>query len=157
MFPAVAIAREIRSRRPLAEVLFVGTRRGMEARVAPREGFPIEFVSASGFVGTSWRAKTGAILSLIRGFFQARSLLRRHRVLAVLGVGGYASLPVVLAAKFSRIPSMIQEQNSVPGVANRIAARFAGRGRCRLRIGRCAVRRARRLDRQSRPFRNSSP
>lgn len=125
VFPAVAIAREIRSRRPLAEVLFVGTRRGLEARVAPREGFPIEFVSASGFVGASWRAKTGSIFSLIRGFFQARSVLRRHRVLAVLGVGGYASLPVVLAAKFSRIPSMIQEQNSVPGVANLIAARFA--------------------------------
>ncbi len=125
VFPAVAIAREIRRRRPLAEVLFVGTPRGMEARVAPREGFPIEFVSASGFVGTGWRSKMGALLSLVRGFFQARSLLRRRRVRAVLGVGGYASLPVVLAARFSGIPAMIQEQNSVPGVANRIAGRFA--------------------------------
>jgi len=125
VFPALAIAREIRKRRPGAEVLFVGTRRGLEASIAPREGFPIEFVAASGFVGTSLRAKLGAVVSLLAGFVQARSLLRRHRARAVLGVGGYASLPAVLAARFSGIPSMIQEQNSVPGVANRIAGRFA--------------------------------
>lgn len=125
VFPAVAIAREIRRRRPDAEVLFVGTERGLEARVAPREGFPIEFVSASGFVGTGWRTKFASVLALFAGLFQARSVLRRHRARAVLGVGGYASLPVVLAAKLSGIPSMIQEQNSVPGVANRIAGRFA--------------------------------
>jgi UDP-N-acetylglucosamine--N-acetylmuramyl-(pentapeptide) pyrophosphoryl-undecaprenol N-acetylglucosamine transferase len=125
VFPAVAIAREIRLRRPGTEVLFVGTRRGLEAEVAPREGFPIEFVSASGFVGKSGRAKISALLTLFRGLFQARSVLRRHRVRAVLGVGGYASLPVVLAARLSGIPAMIQEQNSVPGVANRIAGRLA--------------------------------
>ena len=125
VFPAVAVAREIRRRLPSADVLFVGTPRGLEARVAPREGFPVEFVSASGFVGTSARAKVSAVLSLVRGVFQARALLRRRRVRAVLGVGGYASLPVVLAARLSGIPAMIQEQNSVPGVANRIAGRFA--------------------------------
>ncbi|MGH9441177.1 MAG: undecaprenyldiphospho-muramoylpentapeptide beta-N-acetylglucosaminyltransferase [Thermoanaerobaculia bacterium] len=125
VFPAVAVAREIRRRRPEARVLFVGTARGLEARAAPREGFPVEFVSSSGFVGTSIRSKAAAIVSLLRGFFQARSLLRRHRVRAVLGVGGYASLPVVLAARSRGVPAMIQEQNSVPGVANRLAGRFA--------------------------------
>ena len=125
VFPAIAIAREIRRRRPESEVLFLGTRRGLESRAAPREGFPIEFVSASGFVGTGWGAKLSSIRDLFAGTFQARNALRRHRARAVLGVGGYASLPVVLAAKLSGVPAMIQEQNSVPGVANRIAGRFA--------------------------------
>ena len=125
VFPAIAIAREIRRRRPGVEVLFIGTRRGLEARAVPREGFPIEFVSASGFVGTGWTSKVQSIFSLVAGTSQARSALLRHRARAVLGVGGYASLPVVLAAKLSGVPSMIQEQNSVPGVANRIAGRFA--------------------------------
>ncbi len=125
VFPAVAIAREIRRRRPGVEVVFIGTLRGLEAVVAPREGFPIEFVSASGFVGTGWKSKVSSIRSLLVGVFQARALLRRHRARGVLGVGGYASLPVVLAARLSGIPTMIQEQNSVPGLANRIAGRFA--------------------------------
>ena len=125
VFPAVAIARAIRRRRPASRVLFVGTERGLEAVIAPREGFPIEFISASGFVGRGWGAKARAIADLARGIAQSRRILARERVAAVVGVGGYASLPVLAAARMTGVPAVVQEQNSIPGVANRIGARLA--------------------------------
>jgi UDP-N-acetylglucosamine--N-acetylmuramyl-(pentapeptide) pyrophosphoryl-undecaprenol N-acetylglucosamine transferase len=124
VFPAVAVARELAGR-PGCRVVFVGTRRGLEASVAPREGFPIEFIPASGFVGKPWSAKAAAVASLAAGVVVSRRILRRCGARAVLGVGGYASLPVLLAARLSGVPSVIHEQNSVPGVANRIANRIA--------------------------------
>lgn len=125
VFPAVAIARAILRRRPGARVLFVGTARGIEAVIAPREGFSIEFIAASGFVGRGWGPKARSIADLARGVLQSRRLLTREKAAAVVGVGGYASLPVLAAARLAGVPSIIQEQNSVPGVANRIGARLA--------------------------------
>lgn len=125
VYPAIAVARELRRRDPGVRVVFAGTRRGLEAQAAPREGIPVEFLSASGFVGKNVLAKLRACAGLARGFFEALSLLRRHRARAVLGVGGYASLPVLLAARFRGVPAMIQEQNSVPGLANRIGSRLS--------------------------------
>lgn len=125
VYPAIAVARELRRRDPGVRVVFAGTRRGLEAQAAPREGFPVEFLATSGFVGKDWRAKLRAFAGLAVGFFQAVSLLRRNRARAVLGVGGYASLPVLLAARISGVPAMIQEQNSVPGLANRIGSRLS--------------------------------
>ena len=143
VFPAIAIAREIRRRRPEARVLFVGTRRGFEAVIAPKEGFPIEFIAASGFVGRGAGAKVRALSDLVRGIAQSRRILRRERAAAVLGVGGYASLPVLAAARMAGVPAMIQEQNSVPGIANRLGARVARataagfEAACRRLPGRC--------------------
>jgi UDP-N-acetylglucosamine--N-acetylmuramyl-(pentapeptide) pyrophosphoryl-undecaprenol N-acetylglucosamine transferase len=125
VFPAVAIARAIVRRRPTARVLFIGTARGIEAVIAPREGFPIEFITASGFVGRGFRAKARSIRDLALGIFQSRRILARERAAAVVGVGGYASLPVLAAARWSGVPSIIQEQNSIPGLANRVGARLA--------------------------------
>jgi len=125
VFPAIAIARAIRRRRPASRVLFVGTEKGFEAVIAPQEGFPIEFIAASGFVGRGWGAKARAIFDLARGISQSRRILARERVVAVVGVGGYASLPVIAAARMSGVPAVVQEQNSIPGVANRIGARLA--------------------------------
>jgi UDP-N-acetylglucosamine--N-acetylmuramyl-(pentapeptide) pyrophosphoryl-undecaprenol N-acetylglucosamine transferase len=125
VFPAVAIARAIMRRRPGARVLFIGTARGFEAMIAPREGFPIEFIAASGFVGRGAGAKIGSIRDLARGIFQSRRILARERAAAVVGVGGYASLPTLAAARWSGVPSIVQEQNSIPGLANRLGARLA--------------------------------
>lgn len=127
VFPAVAIAREILRQRPSARVLFMGTRKGLEAMIIPREGFPIEFIPASGFAGKNWGAKTVAVGALACGVAASWRRLRRIAPRAVLGVGGYASLPVLLAGRLLAIPTMIEEQNSVPGIANRIAARAARR------------------------------
>lgn len=127
IFPGIALAREIRLRRPEAEILFVGSRHGLEGRLVPEAGFALELVRVSGFAGKRMSAKMAAILDLPAGFLQARALLSRHRALAVAGVGGYVSVPVVAAARSLGIPTLIHESNALPGVANRLLNRFATR------------------------------
>jgi UDP-N-acetylglucosamine--N-acetylmuramyl-(pentapeptide) pyrophosphoryl-undecaprenol N-acetylglucosamine transferase len=124
VFPAIAIAREL-GRRGLGPIVFVGTHRGIEADLVPKEGFDLEFLSASGFVGKSTARKIAAIGAFARSLVQARRLLARRSARVVLGVGGYASTPVILAARSLGIPAVVQEQNAIPGIANRISSRFA--------------------------------
>ncbi len=123
LFPGVAIAEELRARDPGATITFVGTRRGIEARILPELGWPLELIEISGL-------KTVGALGAIRGLFrvpralwQARRLLKRLRPDAVIGVGGYASGPVVLAARLRGIPTAICEQNSIPGLTNKLLGR----------------------------------
>jgi UDP-N-acetylglucosamine--N-acetylmuramyl-(pentapeptide) pyrophosphoryl-undecaprenol N-acetylglucosamine transferase len=123
LFPGVAIAEELRARAPQAEVLFVGTRRGIEARVLPELGWPLEYIEVSGL-------KTVGIVGALRGLFrlpralwQARRIIRRFRPDAVIGVGGYASGPVVLAARLRGVATAICEQNSIPGLTNKLLGR----------------------------------
>jgi UDP-N-acetylglucosamine--N-acetylmuramyl-(pentapeptide) pyrophosphoryl-undecaprenol N-acetylglucosamine transferase len=127
LFPGVALAEELRAREPDATITFVGTKRGIEARVLPELGWPLELIDVSGL-------KTVGVLGAIRGMFrlprawwQARRLLKRLAPDAVIGVGGYASGPVVLAAKLRGIPTAICEQNSIPGFTNKILGRLARR------------------------------
>ncbi|HEY6065068.1 MAG TPA: undecaprenyldiphospho-muramoylpentapeptide beta-N-acetylglucosaminyltransferase [Thermoanaerobaculia bacterium] len=127
IFPGIALAREIRARRPQAEILFVGSRHGLEAKLVPEAGFALELVRASGFAGKRVAAKIAALAELPAGFFQARRLLSRHRARAVAGVGGYVSVPVVAAARSLGLPTLIHESNAFPGVANRLLNRFATR------------------------------
>lgn len=124
LFPGVAVADELRRREPGAEVLFVGTARGIEARVLPGLGWPLELIDVSGL-------KTVGRLAAVRGLFripgamwQSRRILRRFRPDAVLGVGGYASGPLVLMARLAGIPCGILEQNSIPGLSNKILGRL---------------------------------
>ncbi len=124
LFPGVAIAEEARARDPATEILFVGTERGIEARVLPKLGWPLAFINASGLktVGIG-----GALRGLVRvpgALLQSRRLLRRFRPDAVIGIGGYASGPVILAAALRRVPTAILEPNSIPGLANKIVGRF---------------------------------
>ncbi len=123
LFPGVAIAEELRARDPSATITFVGTRRGIEARILPELGWPLELIEVTGL-------KTVGALGAIRGLFrvpralwQARRLLKRLRPDAVIGVGGYASGPVVLAARLLGIPTAICEQNSIPGLTNKLLGR----------------------------------
>jgi len=127
IFPGIALAREIRARRPDAEILFVGSRHGLEAKLVPEAGFPLELVRASGFAGKRLAAKLAALVELPAGFFGARRLLSRRRARAVAGVGGYVSVPVVAAARSLGVPTLIHESNAFPGVANRLLNRFATR------------------------------
>ncbi len=127
LFPGVAIAEELRHREPDAQVTFVGTAKGIEARVLPNLGWDLELIQVSGL-------KTVGVLGAIRGMFripgalwQSRRLLRRLKPDAVIGVGGYASGPVVMAAKLMGIPTAICEQNSIPGLTNRILGKLARR------------------------------
>lgn len=108
------------------DILYVGTAGGLEASLVPRAGISFAAVAAGGLVG---KGPLGAIRgagSQALGFWQAVSLVRRFRPHVVVGTGGYVSVPVVTAAVLLGVPVMLQEQNAVPGIANRVLSRFAG-------------------------------
>src|SRR5664280_1802444 len=127
VFPALALAGEIRRRRPGAPIVFVGTARGLETTLVPKAGFPLELVRAKGLVGKGWRARLDGLRTLPLAFLDSLRLLARHAPRAVVGVGGYASGPLVTTAWARRIPTLIHEQNAIPGLTNRILARLARR------------------------------
>jgi UDP-N-acetylglucosamine--N-acetylmuramyl-(pentapeptide) pyrophosphoryl-undecaprenol N-acetylglucosamine transferase len=125
LYPGIAIAEEVTAAG--GEVLFAGTKRGLETKLVPAAGFRLELLDVSGLKGKSPRALAAGLARLPRALFQAFSILRAFRPDLVLGVGGYASGPVVLVAALLRYPTAIQEQNSRPGITNRILARLARR------------------------------
>lgn len=127
VFPALALAGEIRRRRPDAPIVFVGTRRGLETDLVPRAGWPLEFVRARGLVGKGAKAGLEGLLALPLAFADSVGILGRHAPRTVVGVGGYASGPIVATAWAKRIPTVIHEQNAVPGLTNRILAKLATR------------------------------
>jgi len=127
IFPGLALAREIRARRPEAPVLFVGTAEGLEGRLVPDAGFSLETVTASGFAGKSLSGKLLSLARLPAGYLEARALLSRHRARAVAGMGGYVSVPVLAAARSLDIPSLVHDSNALPGIATRLLNRIATR------------------------------
>jgi UDP-N-acetylglucosamine--N-acetylmuramyl-(pentapeptide) pyrophosphoryl-undecaprenol N-acetylglucosamine transferase len=126
VYPALTIIRALQQRRPDAEVLFIGTREGLEADIVPRAGIRFQTISAGGMNRKSPAATLKGLLRTGRGLAEAMGLLRRFRPHAVVGTGGYVCGPVVLSARLLGVPTAIQEQNVIPGVTNRILARFAG-------------------------------
>jgi UDP-N-acetylglucosamine--N-acetylmuramyl-(pentapeptide) pyrophosphoryl-undecaprenol N-acetylglucosamine transferase len=127
LFPGVAIAEELRAREVHAQITFVGTARGIEARVLPGLGWSLELIEVSGLKTVGLAGAIKGLFRLPRAWWQARALLKRLKPDAVIGVGGYASGPVVLAAKLRGIPTAICEQNSIPGLTNKILGRLARR------------------------------
>lgn len=125
LFPGVAVAEELLAREPGAELLFVGTARGIEARVVPELGWDIELIKVSGLKTVGALGALRGALRIPASLLQSRRILKRFRPDAVIGVGGYASGPVVLAAKLMGIKTGILEQNSIPGLTNRILGKFA--------------------------------
>jgi UDP-N-acetylglucosamine--N-acetylmuramyl-(pentapeptide) pyrophosphoryl-undecaprenol N-acetylglucosamine transferase len=128
LFPALAVA-EALVERGLArsEVLFVGGERGLERRLVPRHGFPLECLPARPFQGQGARARLTTLVALPGVVRAARRLLIRFAPDALLGVGGYASVPAAVAARTLGVPLILQEQNRWPGLANRWLARLARR------------------------------
>ena len=124
LFPGIAVAEEFLSRDSGNEVLFVGTGRGIEARVLPRLGFRLEFIEAAGIRGKGGLSQLKGMAMLLYGYAQSRKILKEFQPDRVLGVGGYASGPVVLAARGMRIRRYIHEQNAIPGMTNKVLARF---------------------------------
>jgi UDP-N-acetylglucosamine--N-acetylmuramyl-(pentapeptide) pyrophosphoryl-undecaprenol N-acetylglucosamine transferase len=125
VFPGIAVAEELRRVRKDAEILFVGSRRGLEAVAVPEAGFKIRYILARGFPRRAWWRWPVAALATIIGLLQAVWLVGEERPDVVLGTGGYVSVPVALAAWIWRRPLLIQEQNSIPGLANRWLSRVA--------------------------------
>jgi len=124
LYPAIAVARALLARAPDAKVTFAGTAQGLEARIVPREGFELDVIRSAGLKGKSLARRIRGGLLLPLGFADAWRLLSRRRPDLVVGVGGYSSGPVVLTAALRGIPTMVLEQNAVPGLTNRTLARF---------------------------------
>ena len=125
VFPGIAVAEELRRGRKDADILFVGSRRGLEAVAVPEAGFRLRFVMARGFPRRAlWKWPWAALANFI-GFLQALWIVGTERPDVVLGTGGYVSAPVAVAAWVWRRPLLLQEQNSIPGVANRVLSRVA--------------------------------
>ncbi len=124
LFPGLALAEEFKKRDPQHEVVFVGTEHGIEARIIPREGYPIRFVRAEGIVGLSVFGKLRAFFKMFLSVADAYRILQTTSPDLVIGVGGYASGAVVFMAHLKSIPTMIHEQNSIPGLTNRLLGKF---------------------------------
>ncbi len=121
VIPALAIAHELRELYS-AEVMFIGTSRGIENRLVPAAGFELRLVEVGALKKVSLAKRIATMTALPTAIFHSRKILREFRPDVVIGVGGYASGPAMLAAAISRIPTLAFEPNVVPGLANRIMA-----------------------------------
>lgn len=124
LFPGIALAEEVATRHPKNTIVFVGTTRGLEARVVPQSGFTFEPIPSRGLKGMGPLRLVLGLLMLPISFLAAVRLLLRYKPDVVVGVGGYSSGPVVMAAFLLRIPTAVQEQNALPGLTNKILGRF---------------------------------
>ncbi len=133
VFPALAVGREWlrRTRRTTDEgerrVVLVGTERGMEAKLVPQAGLPLELVRVAGLKGMGGMKFLRNAAMLPAGMWDSERILLRHRFKAAFGVGGYASGPMMLLAAMHRVPTVVFEPNVEPGFTNRVLASFATR------------------------------
>lgn len=125
LYPGMAVADEVKRRG--GQVLFVGTERGIEARAVPAAGYPLELLKVTGLKRMGMVGGLRALFRLPLAFWQSWKILRRFSPDCVLGVGGYASGPLVLMAALTGTPTALQEQNSAAGLTNRVLGRFAKR------------------------------
>ncbi|MDQ2899468.1 MAG: undecaprenyldiphospho-muramoylpentapeptide beta-N-acetylglucosaminyltransferase, partial [Acidobacteriota bacterium] len=125
VIPLIAVARELRERGH--EVVFIGTESGIEARLVPAAGFPIEYISIGGLKSVGTMQKLISLRQLMRGTGQQTRRMGAARPAAVFSMGGYVAGPPVLAALVRRIPVVVMEPNAVPGFTNRRIARFVAR------------------------------
>jgi UDP-N-acetylglucosamine--N-acetylmuramyl-(pentapeptide) pyrophosphoryl-undecaprenol N-acetylglucosamine transferase len=126
LFPGLAVAGEIRKRCEGARILFVTGMRKMESEIIRRSGFDQASITVEGMKGRGWRGAL-VLLKLPWSFFQCLGIMREFKPHLVFGVGGYSSGPVCISAKVLRIPSAVHEQNSYPGVTNRLLCRVVDR------------------------------
>ena len=126
IFPALAVAEEVRRRDPRAQLLFVGSEYGPEGRLSARAGIDFAGLPVRGFLGRGFRA-LGAAARMSVAVGKALALVRGFRPDAVAGFGGYAAFAPMLAARLSGVPALLHEQNAVAGTSNRVLARLAAR------------------------------
>jgi UDP-N-acetylglucosamine--N-acetylmuramyl-(pentapeptide) pyrophosphoryl-undecaprenol N-acetylglucosamine transferase len=124
IYPGIAIAQEFRRRDADTQILFVGTPRGLETKIIPREGFNLELIEVAALKRVGFVRRVKSLLMLPKSFLAVRSLIKQVRPDVVIGVGGYASGPVVLMAALMDVPTLVAEQNAMPGFTNRALARF---------------------------------
>jgi UDP-N-acetylglucosamine--N-acetylmuramyl-(pentapeptide) pyrophosphoryl-undecaprenol N-acetylglucosamine transferase len=123
LYPGIAVARELLNRHPDAVVTFAGTARGLESRLVPLEGFALDTIRSAGLKGKALRTRLSGLGVLPLSTVDAWRVISTRRPHVVIGVGGYSSGPVVLIAALRGIPTIVLEQNAVPGLTNRLLAR----------------------------------
>jgi UDP-N-acetylglucosamine--N-acetylmuramyl-(pentapeptide) pyrophosphoryl-undecaprenol N-acetylglucosamine transferase len=122
LYPGIAVARELLARDGGSQVTFAGTATGIEARVLPREGFTLDTIRSGGLKGKSVADRLRGVWLLPQSVIDAWTVISRRRPDIVIGVGGYSSGPVVLVAALRGVPTIVLEQNAVPGLTNRLLA-----------------------------------
>src|SRR5262249_36767812 len=122
VIPALAIARELKSRYQ-AEILFIGTSRGIENKLVPAAGFELKLIEVGALKNVSLATRIKTLFALPRAISAAKEMLREFQPDAVIGVGGYASGPAMIAAQRLGIPTLAFEPNLAPGLANRVVAK----------------------------------
>lgn len=124
IYPALAIARKIKMEYKNAEILYVGTGKGLEAEIVPREGFNFKTIRVMGFSRKISKDTFKSIKELFLGLNDAKRVVKDFKPDIVIGTGGYVCGPIVLTAALRKIPTIIHEQNAFPGITNRILSRF---------------------------------
>ena len=127
IYPALTLVRAIAEKEKGAEFLYVGTKKGLEADIIPKEGIPFETVDIEGLKRGFSPSNIVRLGRAVHGLAEAAAIVRRFRPDAVIGTGGYVCGPILMAASFAHVPTLIQEQNVVPGVTNKILAKFVTR------------------------------
>ncbi|HPT70370.1 MAG TPA: undecaprenyldiphospho-muramoylpentapeptide beta-N-acetylglucosaminyltransferase [Syntrophomonas sp.] len=127
IYPALAIAGELKERLPEVQLLYVGTPAGMESRIVPEAGLAYASLNVSGIDRTSMLKASKSIVKFPNSFFQARNIIKDFEPDIIVGTGGYVSFPIVLAGTFMGIKTIIHEQNAYPGLANRNLAKRVDR------------------------------
>jgi UDP-N-acetylglucosamine--N-acetylmuramyl-(pentapeptide) pyrophosphoryl-undecaprenol N-acetylglucosamine transferase len=127
VFPALAIAREWLSRGSEREVVLVGTQRGIEMKLVPQEGLPLETLRVAGLKGKGGATLLKNLAMLFPAMLDAQGVLRKHKPVAAFGVGGYAAGPMLLATWLGRVPNVIFEPNAEAGFTNKVLARISKR------------------------------
>lgn len=120
IYPAIAIADEIKKRNPKAEILFVGAERGLEKKLVPERGYEIKLITVDGFNRRNPVKNIEVIRKLMKGNAQSKKILEEFKPDFVVGTGGYASAPIVKTAQRRGIPTYIHEQNAYPGMTNKL-------------------------------------
>ncbi|HSQ88057.1 undecaprenyldiphospho-muramoylpentapeptide beta-N-acetylglucosaminyltransferase [Romboutsia sp.] len=124
VYPAIAIANRIKEEHPDAEIVFVGTARGIESEIVPKYGYELKTVTVQGFKRKIDFDNVKRVFKLFKGLEQSRKVVKKFKPDIVIGTGGYVSGPVLFNASMNKIPTVIHEQNSFPGVTNKILAKM---------------------------------
>ncbi len=127
IYPALAIAGELKERLPEVQLLYVGTPAGMESRIVPAAGLDYHSLDVSGIDRTSMLKASQSMIKFPHSFFQARNIIKGFNPEIIVGTGGYVSFPIVLAGTFMGVKTIIHEQNAYPGLANRNLAKRVDR------------------------------
>ncbi|HPB16743.1 MAG TPA: UDP-N-acetylglucosamine--N-acetylmuramyl-(pentapeptide) pyrophosphoryl-undecaprenol N-acetylglucosamine transferase, partial [Clostridia bacterium] len=122
--PAISIAKEIKKHNRESDILFIGSIKGLEKDLVPREGFEIEFIEIEGFKRPFGIKSLKTVLIMIKGFVQANRIVKQFKPDIAIGTGGFVSGPAIFASHMHKAKVLIHEQNAYPGITNRMLAKY---------------------------------